>query len=129
MSAVEHPSHYNNHPSGVECIDVVQHMNFNLGNAVKYIWRCDEKGNPIQDLEKAIFYLQQEIKRRRGVKPVFDGIAPADPADIKRYISDGGVMNVNLYNPVDFDKTVASYRRSLHDDVVRVMRGDPGGLY
>jgi len=37
---VNHPDHYNKHPSGVECIDIVEHMSFNLGNAVKYIWRA-----------------------------------------------------------------------------------------
>jgi len=50
---VNHPTHYNGHPSGVECIDVVEHMGFNLGNAIKYIWRADLKGAAIQDLEKA----------------------------------------------------------------------------
>jgi hypothetical protein len=63
---VNHPPHYTRHPSGVECIDVVRHMNFNLGNAVKYIWRCDEKGNAVEDLRKAVFYLQDEIRLRGG---------------------------------------------------------------
>lgn len=61
---VDHPEHYNKHLSGIECIQVVQHFNFNMGNAIKYIWRADDKGNPIQDLEKAIKYLQFEIQRR-----------------------------------------------------------------
>lgn len=60
---VNHPRHYNRHPSGVECIDVVQHFNFNRGNAIKYIWRADEKGNTLEDLKKAAWYLAQEIKR------------------------------------------------------------------
>lgn len=60
---VNHPSHYNNHPSGIETIEVTRHMNFNLGNAMKYIWRCGDKGNPMQDLEKAIWYINDEIKR------------------------------------------------------------------
>ena len=64
---VDHPPHYNTHPSGVECIDVVEHMPFNLGNAVKYIWRADEKGRPIEDLEKAAWYIQREIQKRRKV--------------------------------------------------------------
>lgn len=63
---VNHPPHYNSHPSGIEQIEVTGHMNFCLGNAVKYIWRCDEKGKPIEDLHKAIFYLNWEIKRRNG---------------------------------------------------------------
>lgn len=63
---VNHPPHYNSHPSGIEQIEITGHMNFCLGNAVKYIWRCDEKGKPIEDLQKAIFYLNWEIKRRNG---------------------------------------------------------------
>ena len=60
---VNHPAHYTAHPSGIECIDVTEHMNFNLGNAMKYIWRCFGKGQTIQDLEKAKWYLEREIKR------------------------------------------------------------------
>lgn len=62
---VNYPPHYKNHPSGVECITVTEHMNFNLGNAMKYIWRCDEKNTPIQDLEKAEWYLKREITKRK----------------------------------------------------------------
>lgn len=59
---VNHPSHYTKHPSGIECIQVTEHMNFNLGNAIKYIWRCQDK-NGIEDLEKAIWYIKREIER------------------------------------------------------------------
>lgn len=60
---VERPSHYTSHPSGVECIQITRHMNFNLGNAFKYIWRAGLKGNAIEDLEKARFYINDEIQR------------------------------------------------------------------
>ena len=60
--AVDHPDHYNQFP--VECIDVAEHMNFNLGSALKYLWRCDFKGKPIEDLEKAKWYIEREIQRR-----------------------------------------------------------------
>jgi hypothetical protein len=62
---VKHPSHYTSHPSGLECWDITRHMNFNLGNAFKYIWRADLKGKPIEDLEKAVEYLQDEIAMRK----------------------------------------------------------------
>ena len=62
---VNKSKHYNKHPSGVECISVVEHMNFNLGNALKYIWRCDLKGRDLQDLEKAKYYLDREINLRK----------------------------------------------------------------
>jgi hypothetical protein len=61
---VDHPPHYNAHPSGVECIDVVEHMPFNRGNAIKYIWRAGLKGGiqtEIEDLRKARWYLDREI--------------------------------------------------------------------
>jgi len=64
---VNHPTHYTSHPSGVECITVTRHMSFNLGNAVKYIWRADLKDDAILDLQKAVFYLNDEIKRRTNV--------------------------------------------------------------
>ena len=60
---VNHPSHYTSHPSGIECIDVTQHMNFCLGNAMKYIWRSGMKGSRVEDLQKAIWYLNKEIER------------------------------------------------------------------
>ena len=62
---VNHPAHYTEHPSGVECIDITEHMNFCLGNAVKYIWRADLK-NGIEDLEKAAWYIAREIRRRKA---------------------------------------------------------------
>ncbi len=63
---VNHPSHYTSHPSGIEAIEVTRHMNFNLGNAVKYVWRADLKGNSLQDLQKARFYINDEIERLQG---------------------------------------------------------------
>ena len=62
---VNHPKHYNAHPSGVECITIARHMSFNLGNVLKYIWRADLKAVPIEDLEKAAFYLRDEITMRK----------------------------------------------------------------
>lgn len=61
---VNHPKHYTEHPSGVECITITRHMNFNLGNALKYIWRAGLKSpDPVQDLKKAAWYIQDEIAR------------------------------------------------------------------
>ena len=60
------PTHYKSHPSGIECIQVTEHMGFNLGNAVKYIWRSDLKHDDggMEDILKAEWYIQREIKRR-----------------------------------------------------------------
>jgi hypothetical protein len=62
---VNHPKHYTDHPSGVECIQITEHMGFNLGNALKYIWRCDLKKDAIEDLNKALWYVQREIDKRK----------------------------------------------------------------
>lgn len=65
---VNHPSHYTSHPSGIECIQVTEYMNFNLGNATKYVWRAGLKSDdPVQDLQKARWYIEREIQRLGGM--------------------------------------------------------------
>jgi hypothetical protein len=61
---VNHPPHYTRHPSGVECITITEHMGFNVGNAMKYLWRCGLKGDEIEDLKKAVWYINREIQKR-----------------------------------------------------------------
>lgn len=69
---VSHPVHYNSGTATcscgrrIECIDITRHMSFNLGNVLKYIWRADHKGKTIEDLKKAVWYLQDEIKTRES---------------------------------------------------------------
>ena len=60
---VNHPKHYTEHPSGVECIEITEHMNFNVGNAIKYLWRAGLKGEQVEDLRKARWYIDREIAR------------------------------------------------------------------
>jgi len=59
---VNHPDHYNQLP--IECIDVTKHFDFCAGNAIKYIWRAGlkDKEKTIEDLKKAIWYIEQKIK-------------------------------------------------------------------
>ena len=59
---VNNPKHYTNHPSGVECIQITEHMSFCMGNAIKYIWRYELK-NGLEDLKKARWYIEREIQR------------------------------------------------------------------
>ena len=73
---VNHPAHYNSHPSGIECIEIARHHNFNIGKAIKYLWRAglkSEKGmedadKQVEDLRKAIFYINDEIERVKSNK-------------------------------------------------------------
>jgi hypothetical protein len=68
---VNHPKHYTSSPARcecgkpIECIDVIEDMWHNLATVIKYLWRVDLKDNPIQDLQKARWYLTREIKRRQ----------------------------------------------------------------
>ena len=71
---VYHPKHYTSHPSGVECIDIARHYCFNIGCAIKYLWRAglkNEKGmtdkaKEIEDLQKAVWYINDRIKELKG---------------------------------------------------------------
>ena len=82
---VNHPAHYTSDPSGIECIQITRHRNFNIGNAIKYLWRAglkDSEGvtgvelhgelssaqkKQIEDLKKARWYIADEITRLGGV--------------------------------------------------------------
>lgn len=61
---VNNPAHYTGHPSGVECIEVTRHLSFNRGNAFKYLFRHRDKGHPEQDLQKALWYIRDEIRTK-----------------------------------------------------------------
>lgn len=71
---VNHPKHYTSDPSGIECIDITRHRNFNIGNAIKYLWRTGLKEDKdrklidkqVEDLNKAVWYLVDEIHRLGG---------------------------------------------------------------
>lgn len=71
---INHPKHYTSDPSGIECIDVTRHRNFNIGNAIKYLWRAGLKEDKdrklidkqVEDLNKAVWYLVDEIHRLGG---------------------------------------------------------------
>ena len=71
---VNHPEWYTKHPSGVECITIARHYCFSIGNAIKYLWRAglkreqglEDKQKEIEDLKKAIFYINDRIAQIEG---------------------------------------------------------------
>jgi hypothetical protein len=67
---VDHPKHYNSHPSGVECIQVVEHMDFVIGNIVKYAWRAGLKDGTsrMEDLKKCLWYAQRAVQREESLE-------------------------------------------------------------
>ncbi|WP_082134269.1 DUF3310 domain-containing protein [Mycolicibacter heraklionensis] len=69
---VNHPPHYTSHPSGIECIDITRRCGFSMGNAVKYIWRAWDKGALNTDLDKARFYLRDNIAHGSAAHPPYN---------------------------------------------------------
>jgi hypothetical protein len=63
-SNINSPEHYTSHPSGIECIDIAQHHDFCIGNAIKYLFRAGIKSTDteVEDLKKAIWYIERKIK-------------------------------------------------------------------
>lgn len=93
VDMVNHPAHYTSDPSGVECIDIVRHRNYNIGNAIKYLWRAGLKNEDkhIEDLKKAIFYITDEIKRLESMK-----ISPARLVDNEPMISKRTLASLDM---------------------------------
>ena len=74
MESVNHPKHYNSHPSGIECITITRHYCFDIGNAIKYLWRAglkhdadkSERAKEIEDLQKAVWYINDRIEHLKA---------------------------------------------------------------
>jgi len=102
---INHPSHYTSHPSGVECIQITEHMTFCAGNAVKYIWRAGLKNpeNPVEDLKKAAWYIEREIARLSGAPQSFvlsetptpDEMAHLKEAEVSALVKDAIALGVS----------------------------------
>lgn len=100
---INHPKHYTSDPSGIECIDITRHRNFNVGNAIKYLWRTGLKidadkssiNKQIEDLEKAVWYIVDEIHRLGGRCTVkTDSINTCLPIDNENIIE--AVLNYHI---------------------------------
>lgn len=76
LDNVNHPKHYTSDPSGVECIQITKYRDFCIGNAIKYLWRAGlksdsnvtDKEKEIEDLQKAIWYINEKIKMLQNGK-------------------------------------------------------------
>jgi hypothetical protein len=83
---VQRPQHYNDHPSGVECIEIAEYMGFNLGNAFKYLWRAGLKNEDArQDLDKGLWYLRRAYEQR-APWPQVPGACFREIMDPRRHI-------------------------------------------
>lgn len=125
---VNHPKHYTSDPSGIECIDITRHRNFNVGNAIKYLWRAGLKvdadkssiNKQIEDLEKAVWYIVDEIHRLGGRCTVkTDSINTCLPLDNENIIETA--MN---YGMKVADKDVTILGLSKGNDGIRAEIND-----
>ena len=76
MEHVNHPKHYNSHPNGIECIDIIRHYVCDIANAIKYLWRAglkpemgmEDAEKEIEDLKKALWYIEdyRTLCRNKG---------------------------------------------------------------
>ena len=102
---VNHPEHYTQHPSGVECIDITRHYCFSVGNAIKYLWRAglkkeeglDDKQKEIEDLNKAIWYIRDRIKQLEMNNVTNKFQKPFKVGDIIQYV-DGYKVRITEVN-------------------------------
>lgn len=111
--AVDHPTHYNSHPSGVEAIVICEHHNFNVGNAIKYLWRAGLKTeSPVEDLKKAAWYVARELWRLTK-KPDGEELLRSERDALRRGLD---VKDAEL---ADYERTVVTLREQLRAEEAR----------
>ena len=121
MSAVNHPPHYTAHPSGIEAVEVCEHLSFNMGNALKYLWRAGKKGDAVEDLQKAEWYLEREAGRlRANGREEFALTRRWIPKAAKAAQYDRGVLGDVIRALLAFYDTDISRERAIEDALARV---------
>ena len=101
---VNHPKHYTQHPSGVECIEITEHLMCNRANAIKYAWRANDKGCTREDLQKCEWYINREIKRLQRGNNVPDYSYDLDVVYTRLY---------DYYKDYEFDKRLFDFISNL----------------
>lgn len=114
---VNHPRHYNLHPSGVEAVDVCEQMSFNVGNAVKYLFRHEHKGG-VEDLRKSLWYIKRELtnltSRKRFDQSILAPVAATEENVLIRSAFQAIAQSCGVSSTM---LTVAS--RSIEDEITR----------
>jgi hypothetical protein len=121
---VNHPKHYTSHPSGVECIQIARHMNFNLGNAFKYWFRRYAKNNPLEDMEKAQWYLTDYMN---NIPKLDAKLMPTELVKLLAYIlkyedAESMVVLTGLVYAQFMGNTTSEYRLMLNNVLVIMER-------
>ena len=104
MNDAINPKHYKSHPSGVECIEITEHLMCNRANAIKYAWRANDKGCTREDLQKCEWYINREIKRLQRGNNVPDYSYDLDVVYTRLY---------DYYKDYEFDKRLFDFISNL----------------
>ena len=104
MNDAINPKHYKSHPSGVECIEITEHLMCNRANAIKYAWRANDKGCTREDLKKCEWYIIREIKRLQRGNNVPDYSYDLDVVYTRLY---------DYYKDYEFDKRLFDFISNL----------------
>lgn len=108
MDNINHPAHYTDNTKPCECIEVAQYHSFCVGNAIKYVWRHRLKGHPLEDLQKAEWYLQRAIDNDEKCHLQIDG-EPLDAHNLTQVRKCCRYMH-NLF---DIARRAVTYRESF----------------
>ncbi len=121
---VNHPPHYTKHPSGVECVDITELLSFNLGNALKYIWRAKHKGREEEDLKKSLWYVRREQRLVALFPKTYETLALSRPVMLNaQKVLDaetpetllGACVEVLIDNSEDYSYILTSFKELLED--------------
>ena len=105
---VNHPAHYNSHPSGVECIEIIRHYVCDIANVMKYLWRAglkteegmSDKDKEREDLHKAVWYLNDYFQSIIGYPQMnvgnFDHPSGHDVEEIAVHYTDAIANTIRL---------------------------------
>lgn len=104
MNDAINPKHYKSHQSGIECIDITEHLMCNRANAIKYAWRANDKGCTREDLQKCEWYINREIKRLQRGNNVPDYSYDLDVVYTRLY---------DYYKDYEFDKRLFDFISNL----------------
>jgi hypothetical protein len=118
--AVNHPSHYRSHPSGVEAIDICEHCDFILGNSIKYLFRCGHKDPVVQDLSKSAWYLRRALAKtyrytslRHGHIPLSKVITWEPPGSVLRDVLELTLRKMVIGDPPRVADALARVEREI----------------
>lgn len=116
VDMVNHPPHYKS-ASGVECIDITEHLPFCEGNAVKYVWRCGKKGDVLEDLRKARWYADRarsliereewRLRKNRSILNDVGRLSESSCRTIIRYIVSSALAPTRMTAKEDLDSAIA----------------------